>query len=161
LIICRPGVIFGEGERGNFTRLARALERGYFFIPGNPGVIKSCGYVKDLIDSMLFIITKQFEPIIVYNFCYPTPVSIGEICYSFHRVAGYKVPHTIPLRSFIKILKRMPVPIKTISSRIEKLQTSTYIEPVTLKNLNFMWNTELDGALRDWVKKDNAKYLFE
>ena len=31
LVIVRPGVVFGPGERGNFTYLARALSRGAFF----------------------------------------------------------------------------------------------------------------------------------
>lgn len=34
LVIVRPGAIFGPGEGGNFTRMARLLERGLFVFPG-------------------------------------------------------------------------------------------------------------------------------
>jgi nucleoside-diphosphate-sugar epimerase len=34
LIIVRPGVVFGKGEAGNFTRLYSAMKKGYFFYPG-------------------------------------------------------------------------------------------------------------------------------
>src|SRR5690606_6148915 len=41
LVVVRPAVIFGEGEGGNFTRLAGLLRRGLFVYPGRRDTIKA------------------------------------------------------------------------------------------------------------------------
>ncbi len=52
LVIARPAVIFGQGEGGNFTRLAKALRKGTFVYPGRKDTIKCCGYVGEIVRSM-------------------------------------------------------------------------------------------------------------
>lgn len=54
LAVVRPAVIFGAGERGNFTRLANALARRRFAYPGRKDIVKACGYVSDLIRALDF-----------------------------------------------------------------------------------------------------------
>lgn len=54
LVIVRPGVIYGPGDRGNIRRMVQAVRRGRFFIPGDPGVYKSYGYIYGLLDSIRF-----------------------------------------------------------------------------------------------------------
>jgi hypothetical protein len=46
----RPGVVHGLAERGNFTR---ALKGRRFVYPGRTDTVKACGYVDDLISSMI------------------------------------------------------------------------------------------------------------
>ena len=41
-------VIFGKGEKGNLTRIARTLKKGLFVYPGRKDTIKACVYVKDV-----------------------------------------------------------------------------------------------------------------
>ena len=48
LTILRPGVIYGKGEHGNFTRLYWGIKKRYFFYAGRKDTIKGCIYVKDL-----------------------------------------------------------------------------------------------------------------
>src|ERR1700739_3665294 len=86
LTIVRPAVIYGLYERGNFTRLSRLLARRAFIYPGRTDTIKSCGYVKDLISSMLFMASRN-EGISIYNFCYQQRTTISEICAAFCEVA--------------------------------------------------------------------------
>ena len=42
LTIVRPGVVFGKGENGNFTRLYWGIRGGKFFYPGRKDTIKAC-----------------------------------------------------------------------------------------------------------------------
>ena len=53
LTIVRPGVVFGKGENGNFTRLYWAIRGHKFAYPGRKDTIKACIYVKELVRFML------------------------------------------------------------------------------------------------------------
>ena len=91
LIVVRPAVVFGPGEGGNFTRLAKALKRGWFFYPGRKDTVKACGYVRELIDTMAFAKTLG-RPDVLYNFCYPQGYTIEQICDVFYRCGQTKRP---------------------------------------------------------------------
>src|SRR4030088_3435076 len=54
--VARPAGVCGLTERGIFTRLSRLLARGAFIYPGRRDTVKSCGYVKDLVDSLIFML---------------------------------------------------------------------------------------------------------
>src|SRR5262249_54553932 len=86
LIIVRPAVIFGPGERGNFTRLAAVLRARRFVFPGRNDTIKACAYVGELVRSMLFARALDV-PQITYNMAYPNAYTSREICEAFHEVA--------------------------------------------------------------------------
>ena len=45
LIILRPGIVFGAGEGGNFTRLFNAISSRRFFYPGRKDTKKSAIYM--------------------------------------------------------------------------------------------------------------------
>src|SRR5690606_13352729 len=71
LLVVRPGVIFGAGERGNVTRMVKALLGHYFFYTGNQAVRKAGGYVKELCHAMAFMLDRQDEtnqPVLLFNF---------------------------------------------------------------------------------------------
>ena len=54
LTIVRPGVVFGKGENGNFTRLYWGLRGRKFMYPGRKDTVKACIYVKELVCFMLY-----------------------------------------------------------------------------------------------------------
>ena len=58
LTIVRPGVVFGKGENGNFTRLYWAIRGHKFAYPGRKDTIKACIYVKELVRFMLWSISN-------------------------------------------------------------------------------------------------------
>uniref|UniRef100_A0A9E7ZTZ8 NAD-dependent epimerase/dehydratase family protein n=1 Tax=Bosea sp. NBC_00436 TaxID=2969620 RepID=A0A9E7ZTZ8_9HYPH len=88
LVVARPAVIYGYQERGNFTRLAGLLERGRFVFPGRKDTIKSCGYVKDLVASLRFMLARD-EAEVTYNFAHRERYSSQDICDAFSEVAGF------------------------------------------------------------------------
>lgn len=155
LTIVRPAVIFGRGEHGNFTRLAHALARGRFLYAGRKDVVKSCGYVEDLVDAMLYV-DGLGKPETTFNFCYDHRYTIEEICESFNKVAGYKLPHMLPRRLLRTAMATLRVvnpnnrgPI--VAARIAKLTLATNIEPAFLREHGYVWPTDLEGGLRAWL----------
>ena len=161
LVICRPAVIFGAGERGNFTRLADALRRRYFFVPGNGETIKSCGYVKDLIESFFFVLENEVNKKIVYNFCYPKLYSLNSILRAFNKVAGYPLPPTIPMSGLAVFMTRFPPPLSNLGWRLKKLLVDTKVLPSYLIENNFSWGTDLKSGLEDWKKASGNQDCFK
>ena len=150
LVICRPAVIFGPGEHGNFTRLAKALKHHMFFYPGGPGTIKSCGYVVDLVKSLVFVANHTDCGEATYNFCYPESYSIGQICEAFHDVAGYAKPISIPIAKIGNLLLHLPGPFSILGARVSKLVFATQVVPAVLLGMGFVWETDLTSALVEW-----------
>jgi nucleoside-diphosphate-sugar epimerase len=160
LIISRPAVIFGPGENGNFTRLARALKNNYFFFPGETSTIKSCGYVTDLVKACIFVHRQHKSGITIFNFCFPENYTIEEICKSFQKLANYRLPRTLPIKQFGKFLSKLPSPINTLGHRISKLVNPTIIEPKVLNQLGFAWEFNLDSALLNWKESSRSPRHF-
>ena len=67
LTIVRPGVVFGKGENGNFTRLYWAIRGHKFAYPGRKDTIKACIYVKELVRFMLYRLEHHQHGVELYN----------------------------------------------------------------------------------------------
>lgn len=158
LVIVRPAVVFGAGEKGNFTRLAGALKKGFFLYPGRKDTIKACGYVGELIRTMQFMLVQD-ESQSLYNFCYAQAYTIEEICQSFGRVGSLSQPKgVVPL----PLMKLASIPFEVLNAlgfknginraRIQKLVVSTNIVPAKLMASGYTYGTDLDSALEDWSK---------
>ena len=161
VVICRPAVIFGPGEHGNFTRLAKALKRHMFFYPGGPDTVKSCGYVMDLVRSMLFVADCTDGAEVTYNFCYPESHSIGQICETFRDVAGYSKPISLPIAKIGNLLTHFPNPVSILGIRVLKLVVATKVSPSVLLHMGFVWETDLKSAFSDWKVKSERSGYFE
>ena len=149
LVICRPAVVFGRGEQGNFTRLAKALKGRYFFFPGGRETRKASGYVKDATRSLIFFAEKDLKQI-VYNFAFPKNYTIGEICDTFCKLAHYPKPISIPVARVGKALSKNGGPLGSLGQRLLKLVFPTNIAPARLQEFGFKWNYNLERALNDW-----------
>lgn len=163
LSILRPAVVFGPGERGNFTRLARALAKHRFAYPGRRDVVKACAYVGDLVAAMQYL-QQSPDDVNVVNFCYPQQYTIEEICSAFHRVAGFPLPRSVPhmaLRVGLAALGAVnPGDRGPISAaRVRKLTGSTNVVPEALMKAGFEWPTDLEGGLRAWADATDGAFV--
>jgi nucleoside-diphosphate-sugar epimerase len=156
LVVVRPAVVFGVGEGGNFTRLAAALKAHRFVYPGRRDTVKGCGYVGELVRTMAFAV-ELGRPRFLYNFCYPTPYTIEDICHAFRRVGGLPRPlGTVPLRPMVAAgrtfdrLSRLGLRTDIGEARIMKLVRSTHIVPQALLDAGYEFETDLDEGLRRW-----------
>ena len=159
LVVCRPAVIFGHRDRGNYTRLSQALKRGFFIYVGRNDTVKSAGYVGDLVRSFTFCLDRE-EPSILYNFAYPHPYTIKEIVETMCRVGSYRVPKTtlpVPLLMLIAIpfefLNAIGVTNPIHRDRLAKLYQSTHIVPKWLTEHGFVFETDLESALTKWKEQ--------
>ncbi len=156
LTIVRPAVIYGPVERGNFTRLANLLSRGRFVYPGRRDTIKACGYVKDLVSSMLYMM--EHDPgIVTYNFCYPDRYTSEDICSAFCDAAGFKPPRIVaPIEVMLlgglafEFLARLGLKTSINRDRVRKLFHSTNIVPKRLREAGFTYGYDLKSSLTDW-----------
>lgn len=164
LIIARPAVVFGTGERGNFTRLARALRRRMFMFPGRRDTVKACGYVGELVGSLEFAQALD-RPTFLYNFCYPRAYTIEDICEALHRVGGLPRPWgTLPYRLLrstatpFEWLARLGLKTGIHRARIDKLVRSTHIRPTALLDAGYTFDTDLDTGLASWRDASGGRF---
>lgn len=157
LVVARPAVVFGAREHGNFTRLAKALKKGFFVFPGRSDTIKGCGYVEDLIGSFFFM-QEQPDPFILFNYCYPKPYTIEDICEAFVKVADLHRPlGTVPLSLMVnaarvfQFLDKMGLKNGIHPERMYKLIRSTHIVPGELVKRGYPYQTDIEEALRRWL----------
>ena len=97
LVIFRPGVVFGKGENGNFTRLYWAIRGHKFAYPGRKDTIKACIYVKELVRFLLWKtevksverrVKNQNAGVEIYNCCFEPAYTIQHIVEAMKKVTG-------------------------------------------------------------------------
>ena len=160
LVIVRPGVVFGPGEGGNVSRLVKATLKRYFMYMGNRATRKAGGYVKELVSSMVWAMTRMPDigDVFLYNFTMQRPPTIEEYVETTCKVAGVKrfipsVPYALLLAiSYVVDAVSRPFGIKQPISpvRIRKLVRSNNIEPGVLKREGYQYQFSLETAMQDW-----------
>lgn len=171
LLILRPGVVFGPGERGNVTRLIRSVVKGYFVYMGNRQTRKAGGYVKELCRVMKFGLSHQdeaAESLTLLNFSIDPPPTLETYVTAIQNAAGKRrTLLTLPR----PLLLAVSYPIHGVASlfgitqpispvRVRKLFRSTSIDPRGLRQLGYAWKFTLEEALLDWqhdVPEDFAR----
>jgi GlcNAc-P-P-Und epimerase len=156
LTIVRPGVIYGLAEHGNFTRLAHALRQRRFVYPGRTDTIKACGYVEDLVSSMIEMADRN-EGVFLYNFCHPQRYTSKDICSAFCNVAGYpEPPLTVPFWLLglaalcFEVLSMLGLKTDINRTRVRKLWESTNMVPGQLQKVGFNYRYDLSAGLAAW-----------
>ena len=162
LTIVRPGVIYGLAEHGNFTRLARALKGRRFVYPARTDTIKACGYIEDLVSSMLQM-KERNDGVVLYNFCHPQRYTSGDICAAFSQVAGYPAPRIVVpiwllgLAAFgFEVLSGFGLKNDINRARIRKLYQSTNMIPRRLEDAGFRYSYDLVGGLSAWKRSSRV-----
>lgn len=157
LMILRPGVVFGKGENGNFTRLAKAIKKGVFMFPGRKDTIKGCIYVKELVEQSWALFNEQEGQVELYNFAYEPAYSIKQISEQIAEVTDCKKPTTLIPSKILKIaawsLKSFGLSSLGIHpDRVKKLMTSTNISGAKLKSKICDYKYTFGEALQDWYQ---------
>ena len=161
LVIVRPGVVFGQGEGGNVTRLVRAVLGRYFFYMGNKDTVKAGIYVKELCNSMVWALgeaEKKRGKFFLYNATMQPAPSVSDYVSSICTVAKVKrwvpsVPFTLLyiISNLIELIAR-PFGIKHPISpvRIKKLVQSNNIQAKVLTDNAYKYKFTLKTAMEDW-----------
>ena len=164
LIVVRPGVVFGPGEDGNYTQLARALRRRMFAYPGRKGTIKSGGYVGELVDAIRFAVDGG-EREVTFNFAYPDASTTEDIVHAFGAAAGFHhrypvipIPLMLAAAAPFEMLNAFGLKNRVHRDRIWKLVQSTRIAPRWLVENGYAFRTDLRSALGRWRDETNGSF---
>lgn len=171
LLIVRPGVVFGKGENGNFSRLYWSLRKHTFAYPGRKDTIKACVYVKELVRFILWDVEKNSpqpspkgEGVELYNCTFEPAYTIEEIVKAMKKVTGLNqwvpyIPNSI-IMPMAACAKMIGSPMGICPARVKKLQISTNICGKKLKESGYQFKWTFEDALKDWFE-DNNKLCLE
>ncbi len=164
LIVVRPGVVFGPGEKGNYSNLAGALKRGLFAYPGRKNTIKSGGFVDELLGAIEFAIGKN-QKVITFNFAYPAESTTEDIVNFFGRVSNVRVNYPVlPIAPLLAIawvfeaLAKFGFKNPIHRERIWKLVRSTRVKPGWLLANDYKFKTDIEAALRTWSQETQGTF---
>lgn len=163
LLIVRPGVVFGRGENGNFTRLYWGIRKHTFAYPGRKDTIKACIYVKELVRFMLWNVEKRETPFEIYNCTFEPAYTIEEIVQTMKEVTGLHqavpyVPNALIMPAAVGA-KLVGSPMGICPARVKKLQISTNICGKKLKESGYPFKWTFKEAIEDWFEDNHRKCL--
>lgn len=163
LTIVRPAVVFGQGEGGNFARMASLLKKGFFIYPGRKDTIKACIFVEDLLNAIEFA-HQNPDPLVTFNGSYPGPYTIEQIVATlirnhFPRARTFLVPEFV-VHTAAKILGSLNfLNIGIHPDRVTKLVKSTDVRPGWLESQNFPFPSTLDQIMQNWADETNGTFV--
>jgi nucleoside-diphosphate-sugar epimerase len=163
LVIVRPGVVFGPGEKGNVSRLIKAVLHNYFFYMGNQSTRKAGVYVKELCNAMWWVFQEQRrngERVSLFNMTMNPGPTIKDYVETVCQVRGVnRFVFSVPYKFLIAVAYLIdffakPLGIKHPFSpvRIRKLVRSNNILPSYLLEHNYQYQYSLNSAFVDWQK---------
>lgn len=165
LTIVRPGVVYGKGEHGNFTRLYWGIRKRYFFYTGRKDTIKACIYVKELVRFMKYrMIDNSYSGIDVFNCTFEPAYNIEQICDVMKSATEMK-RHTFLIPSWLLMTAARilgPIGGKKVGihpARVKKLMISTNICGKKLADSGYKFHYTFDESIRDWYKDCNKEGL--
>lgn len=175
LTIVRPGVVFGKGENGNFTRLYWAIRGHKFAYPGRKDTIKACIYVKELVrfiwwraklNEELGIRNEETtfgglrESQCIFNCCFEPAYTIEHIVREMKKVTGLTqfvpdIPNWVIMPA-ATVIGALGAPMGICPARVKKLQISTNICGKKLAGCGYKFKWSFEEALEDWFN-DNGR----
>ncbi len=163
LTIVRPGVVFGKGENGNFTRLYWGIKGHKFMYPGRKDTVKAAIYVKELVRFMVWCLDHQKSGAEIYNCTFEPAYTIEEICETIKKVTGMnnKIPF-VPswfLMSAASVIGALGAPMGICPARVKKLMISTNICGKKFANSGYQFKWSFEEAVTDWFNDNKRMWL--
>lgn len=158
LTIVRPGVVYGKGEHGNFTRLYWGIRKRYFFYTGRKDTIKACIYVKELVRFMKYrMIDNDFLGVDVFNSTFEPAYRIDQICESMMEATDMKrhimlIPGGLLMTAATILGSIGGKKVGIHPARVKKLMFSTNICGKKLANTNYKFYYTFEGSIKDWYE---------
>lgn len=162
LVIARPAVIFGPGEGGNFTRMAKLLKAGMFVYPGRRNTVKACFYVDDLLDALMFARAAP-DRFVLFNACYPDRYTLEQIVEAFRarhfpKARTFEVPLALVMAAAHALRPISAMGLGIHPERVIKLVRSTDIVPAWLENRNASVRGRIASALDRWAERSRGSF---
>jgi nucleoside-diphosphate-sugar epimerase len=156
LLILRPVVVFGEGNRGNVHTLVEQLLRGRFRMVGDGSNRKSMAYVGNLVDFMQAQLWLQ-PGVRIYNYADKPDLSMRELidCVAAMLPQGVSIGRSVPYplamligRCFDALAWLSGRQFVVSSARVRKFCADTRIATALLQRTGFVARTSLAEGLQ-------------
>lgn len=173
LIIVRPTVIFGEGNRGNVFNLLHQIVARRFIMVGNGKNKKSMAYIGNVVKFLeaCILSDKKYG---IYNYVDTPDMTMNELVSQVQyilkgkRAIGLRLPYWLGIvlgyiADFISYLSKTNLPLSSI--RVRKFTSSTEIRSAkaTLNNFEapFQLSEGLHRTLRsEFISPDPKQEIF-
>lgn len=165
LVIVRPTVIFGPGNRGNIYNLVAQLASGLFVMVGDGTNKKSIAFVSNVAAFFSHMVEYESDRagLYVYNYCDKDDFDMNELLSVVRGAIGkptssrFRLPYGLGLAmgsaaDIVASLARRPLPISRI--RVEKFCANTVFEADRLRQTGFSPSYNLRDALIETVKHE-------
>ena len=160
LIIIRPTVIFGKGNRGNVFNLFNQINKGIFAMIGNGKNIKSLAYVKNVSSFFEYSINLG-QGYHVYNYIDKPDLNMNELVSKIRHIlfdkknVGIRIPKFLGiflggLADIFARLFRRNLPISYI--RVQKFVATTQFDSSITKKTAFKAPFELNEAIEETLE---------
>ncbi|MDZ4834280.1 MAG: NAD-dependent epimerase/dehydratase family protein [Candidatus Melainabacteria bacterium] len=162
VIILRPSLVFGEGDRGNLIKMIQEIKSNRYKHIGNAATGKSLIYTKDLARAVLLCLSRVPEGHHVFNVANPQSVSVHDLAEEISKALenDKKIPTVSEglLKFGIKMAETfMPGKSPVTSEQIEKLTTETTCSIAKLvQTTGFKPRMSLSSALKaeiNWAEE--------
>lgn len=136
--IARLGTVFGAGDRANFSKLAGALRRRRFVIPGLGAARKSVIPIELAAAALAQLALSEEPKHRLLNVALPDAPTLRELCDSFSEMCGFARARSAPLGMLRfgamagNLLARVRPGFPLTSAILAKLTTSTVVNPKRL-----------------------------
>lgn len=167
LIIIRPTVVFGPGNKGNVYNLLTQIVNGKFIMIGNGNNIKSMAYVENIVGFIAISISSLHNGYYLFNYADKPDISTRQLVKKVEELMDKKImPIQVPYflgylgGVFLDIIGKLSGKKFSISAvRIKKFCATTQFSSLKADTLNFKPNFTLYDGLSKTVKsiKSEAK----
>ncbi len=154
VIILRPSLVFGEGDRGNLIKMIQEIKSHRYKHIGQASTEKSLIYTKDLARAVLLCLQRVPEGHHVFNVANPQAVSIHDLAEEISKALenDKKIP-SVPeglLKFGVKMAETfMPGKAPVTTEQLEKLTTETTCSIAKLvQTTGFKPRMSLSSALK-------------
>ena len=159
LVIIRPSVVFGEGNRGNMYNLIKQINDNKFIMIGGGKNKKSIAYVGNLAKFIKLTLNCD-KGVAIYNYADKPDLSMNELVAMIYRILrknekkfylpywiGMIFGNTCDILSFV-IRKN----IRISSIRIKKFCSNSIISTEKLESLDYKRSLSLYDALKKTIQ---------
>lgn len=162
LVLIRPTVVFGAGNRGNVYNLIRQIASKKFFMVGDGNNHKSMAYVENIASALAFVLGSG-PGCHTYNYADKPDFSMKDLVQSIKRALGHKsdMPIRLPyglvysagaVFDLLSSITGRSFPISRV--RVEKFCANTEFKADKIFASGFKPAVDMKTALSDTVKAE-------
>jgi nucleoside-diphosphate-sugar epimerase len=162
--VLRPAPVIGEGCKGNFARLIRAIDRGRFIHVGKGSNFKSMIYVGDVAEACVRLLEeKNSDDVEVFNLAAPSVTTNELLGLVSESLGKRRFRFTLPAEPIRTALRKFAdltsiAPLVSVASSLETWVAEDVYSAVSIQE---RYGFETQTSIAEAVRKTVAAYRSE